>query len=125
MGQAVSETRSSSAFALSLVGGILIIFGSILIGLLFSYFQMWMNGMMGGGMMGGMMGTMMTGGFFGISLIAGIFGDSRSSNDEYTTTRNYPLGHSCSGIFGDRIYRNGSFDNWCYHWNYWWCDGNK
>lgn len=67
MGQAVSETRSSSAFALSLVGGILIIFGSILMGLLFSYFQMWMNGMMGG-----MMGTMMTGGFFGISLIAGI-----------------------------------------------------
>lgn len=67
MGQAVSETGSSSAFALSLVGGILIIFGSILMGLLFSYFQMWMNGMMGG-----MMGTMMTGGFFGISLIAGI-----------------------------------------------------
>ena len=72
MGQTVSEKTSSSAFALSLVGGILIIFGSILMGLLFSYFQMWMNGMMGGGMMGGMMGTMMTGGFFGISLIAGI-----------------------------------------------------
>ena len=72
MGLAVSEKRSSSAFALSLVGGILIILGSILMGLLFSHFETWMNGMMGGGMMGGMMGTMMGGWFFGISLIAGI-----------------------------------------------------
>ena len=64
----MSEKRLSSAFALSLVGGILIIFGGILMGLLFSHFQTWMNGMMGGGMMGGMMG----GWFFGIPLIAGI-----------------------------------------------------
>ena len=71
MGQAVSEKRLSSAFALSLVGGILIIFGGILMGLLFSHFQTWMNGMMGGGMMGGM-GIMMGGWFFGIPLIAGI-----------------------------------------------------
>lgn len=67
MGLAVSEKRSSSAFALSLVGGILIILGSILIGLLYSHFQTWMSGMMGG-----MMGTMMGGWFFGIPLIAGI-----------------------------------------------------
>ena len=67
MGLAVSEKRSSSAFALSLVGGILLILGSILIGLLYSHFQTWMSGMMGG-----MMGTMMGGWFFGIPLIAGI-----------------------------------------------------
>lgn len=67
MGLAVSEKRSSSAFALSLVGGTLIILGSILIGLLYSHFQTWMSGMMGG-----MMGTMMGGWFFGIPLIAGI-----------------------------------------------------
>jgi hypothetical protein len=59
MGQAVSEKRSSSALALSLVGGILITFGGVLMGLLFSYFQTWMGGMMGGGMMGGMISGMM------------------------------------------------------------------
>lgn len=72
MGQTVSEKTSSSAFALSLVGGILIIFGSILMGLIFSNIQTWMDGMMGGGMMRGMMGTMTAGWFFGIPLIAGI-----------------------------------------------------
>ena len=73
MGQTVSEKTSSSAFALSLVGGILIIFGSILMGLIFSNIQTWMGGMMGSGMMGGgMMGTMTAGWFFGIPLIAGI-----------------------------------------------------
>lgn len=47
------------------------------------------------------------------------FGDCRSSNDGYSITRNYPVGHSCSGIFNDRIYRNESFYSWCHHWNYW------
>ena len=72
MQETVSEKSYSSAFALSLVSGILIIFGSILMGLLFSNIQTWMDGMMGGGMMGGMIGTMMAGWFFAIPLIAGI-----------------------------------------------------
>ena len=64
MGLAVSEKRSSSAFALSLASGIIIIFGSIVMGLLFSYFQTRMEEMMGEGMMGDW--------FFGIPIIAGI-----------------------------------------------------
>jgi hypothetical protein len=70
----VSEKRSSSAFALSLVGGVLIIFGSVLPLLLFANFQMSpIGGMMGGGMMGwwagpGFMGSW----FFPLPLIAGI-----------------------------------------------------
>jgi len=73
MEETISEKRYSSAFALSLVGGILIIFGTILNGLVFSNIQTWTDGMMGGGMMGGGMFTPVMGGwFFGIPLISGI-----------------------------------------------------
>ena len=68
----MSKKTPSSAFALSLAGGILIILGSIVSLLFFSYFwsstQDRMGGMMGGGMMGGMVG----GWFLSIPIIAGI-----------------------------------------------------
>jgi hypothetical protein len=69
----MSEKKSSSAFALSLVGGVLIIFGSILPLLLFANFQIFPMGGMMGGMMGwwggpGFMGSW----FFPLPLIAGI-----------------------------------------------------
>ena len=48
----ISEKRSSLAFPLSLVGGMLIIFGSILSLLFFANFQISPMGGMRGGMMG-------------------------------------------------------------------------
>lgn len=73
----MSEKRSSLAFPLSLVGGILIIFGSVLSLLFFANFQISPMGGMRGGMMGGMMGWwggagFMGGWFFALPLIAGI-----------------------------------------------------
>jgi hypothetical protein len=69
----MSEKRSSSAFALSLVGGVLIIFGSILPLLLFANFQIFPMGRKMGSMMGwwggpGFMGSW----FFPVPLVAGI-----------------------------------------------------
>jgi hypothetical protein len=80
MGLTVSEKRSSSTFVLSLVGGILIIFGSALTPLMFGNFHSRVCGQ-GGGMMCGMTGGMMSwwgspafmgGWFFSIPLISGI-----------------------------------------------------
>jgi hypothetical protein len=80
MGLTVSEKRSSSTFVLSLVGGILIIFGSALTQLMFGNFHSRVCGQ-GGGMMCGMTGGMMSwwgspafmgGWFFSIPLISGI-----------------------------------------------------
>lgn len=63
----VSKKTSSSAFALSLAGGILIILGSVVTLLFFAHFwssmQDRMGGMMGGGMMGGW--------FLSIPIVAG------------------------------------------------------
>ena len=69
----MSEKRSSTAFALSLIGGVLIIFGSILPLLLFANFQQFSMG----GMMSGMMGWWGSPGFMGswffpLPLIGGI-----------------------------------------------------
>jgi hypothetical protein len=73
----LSKKTSSSAFALSLAGGILIILGSIVSLLFFAHF--WssthdrMGGMMGNGMMGGsMMGGMVSNWFLSIPIVAGI-----------------------------------------------------
>ena len=70
----MSDKRSSSAFVLSLVGGLLIVFGSILTLLFFTNFHISpMRGMMGGGMMGWWSGPGFMGGwFFSIPLISGI-----------------------------------------------------
>jgi hypothetical protein len=69
MESTISEKRSSSAFALSLVGGILIIFGSILPLLFFANFQISpMGGMMGWWGGPGFMG----GWLFPLPVIAGI-----------------------------------------------------
>ncbi|HEX9319781.1 MAG TPA: hypothetical protein VF884_12685 [Nitrososphaeraceae archaeon] len=69
----MSEKRSSAAFALSLVGGVLIIFGSLLPLLFFANFQISpMRGKMGG-MMGWWEGSGFMGGwFFPLTLIAGV-----------------------------------------------------
>jgi hypothetical protein len=73
----LSKKTSSSAFALSLAGGILIILGSIVSLLFFAHFwssmQDRMGGMIGGGMMGGGMmgGGMMSGWFLSIPIVAG------------------------------------------------------
>jgi hypothetical protein len=71
MVQTVSENRSSSAFTLSLAGGILIILGSIVSLLFFADLQSSMHDRMGG-MMGGMMIGMMSGWFLSIPIVAGI-----------------------------------------------------
>jgi hypothetical protein len=63
----VSENRSSSAFALSLAGGILIILGSIVSLLFFADLQSSMHDRMGGMMIG-----MMSGWFLSIPVVAGI-----------------------------------------------------
>jgi hypothetical protein len=69
----MSEKRSSLAFPLSLVGGMLIIFGSILSLLFFANFQISPMGGMMGGMMGWWGGPGFMGGwFFALPLIAGI-----------------------------------------------------
>jgi hypothetical protein len=67
----MSENRSSSAFALSLAGGILIILGSIVSLLFFDSLQSSMHDRMGG-IMGGMMIGMMSGWFLSIPIVAGI-----------------------------------------------------
>ena len=62
----MSVKGSSSAFGLSLAGGIIILFGTLVTLLFFANFHTSrMDGMMGGGMMGG-------GWFFYLPLIAGI-----------------------------------------------------
>ncbi|MGE5685361.1 MAG: hypothetical protein ACM3ZS_09505 [Nitrososphaerota archaeon] len=67
----MSVKRSSSAFGLSLAGGIIILFGTLVTLLFFANFHTSrMDGMMGGGMMGG--GMMGGGWFFYLPLIAGI-----------------------------------------------------
>jgi hypothetical protein len=71
MVQTVSENRSSSAFTLSLAGGILIILGSIVSLLFFANLQSSMHDRMGG-MMGGMMIGMMSGWYLSIPIVAGI-----------------------------------------------------
>lgn len=68
---ALSKKTSSSAFALSLAGGILIILGSIVSLLFFANLQSSMHDRMGG-MMGGMMVGMMSGWFLSIPAVAGI-----------------------------------------------------
>jgi hypothetical protein len=69
----MSEKRSSLAFPLSLVGGMLIIFGSILSLLFFANFQISPMGGMRGDMMGWWGGAGFMGGwFFAMPLIAGI-----------------------------------------------------
>ncbi len=78
MEPAMSEKRSSTAFALSLASGVIIIFGSIMPWLFFANFRTApMGGMMGGGMIGGGMGWWAGPGFMGgwlfpLPLIAGI-----------------------------------------------------
>ena len=71
MVQTVPENRSSPVFALSLVGGILIILGSIVSLLFFANLQSSMHDRMGG-MMGGMMIGMMSGWFLSVPVVAGI-----------------------------------------------------
>lgn len=71
MSATVSGKKSSSAFALSLAGGILIILGSIVWLLFFANLQSSMHDRMGG-MMGGMMVGMMSGWFLSIPIVAGI-----------------------------------------------------
>jgi hypothetical protein len=69
----MSEKRSSLAFPLSLVAGMLIIFGSILSLLFFANFQISPMGRMRGGMMGWWGGPGFMGGwFFALPLISGI-----------------------------------------------------
>jgi hypothetical protein len=74
MSSATSVKKYSSAFALSLAGGILIILGSIMSLLFIASIQSSMQNRMGGmmGMMGGMMGGMMSGWFLSIPVVAGI-----------------------------------------------------
>lgn len=67
MSATVSGKKSSSAFALSLAGGILIILGSIVWLLFFANLQSSMDDRMGG-----MMGGMMSGWFLAIPVVAGI-----------------------------------------------------
>lgn len=67
MSATVSGKKSSSAFALSLAGGILIILGSIVWLLFFANLQSSMHDRMGG-----MMGGMMSGWFLAIPVVAGI-----------------------------------------------------
>ena len=67
----MSKKASSSAFALSLAGGILIILGSIVSLLFFANLQSSMHDRMGG-MMGSMMIGMMSGWFLSIPVVAGI-----------------------------------------------------
>lgn len=67
MSATVSGKKSSSAFALSLAGGILIILGSIVWLLFFANLQSSMHDRMGG-----MMGGMMSGWFLAIPIVAGI-----------------------------------------------------
>ena len=71
MSATVPGKKSSSAFALSLAGGILIIMGSIVSLLFFANLQSSMHDRMGG-MMGGMMVGMMSGWFLSIPVAAGI-----------------------------------------------------
>lgn len=84
----IEETRrsplSSSAITLSLVGGIIILFGSIIPILFFANYSYQTPGMMGGMMMGGarglgimwfgpgLMGGWLSGAFFHIPMISGI-----------------------------------------------------
>lgn len=74
MESTMSEKRSSTAFALSLASGVIIVFGSIIPWLFFANFQTApMGGMMGGGMMGWWAGPGFAGGwFFPLPLVAGI-----------------------------------------------------
>ena len=67
----MSEKTSSSAFALSLAGGILIIVGSIVSLLFLGNLQSSMHDRMGG-MMGSMMIGMMSGWFLSLPVVAGI-----------------------------------------------------
>jgi hypothetical protein len=68
----MSEKRSSTAFALSLASGLIILFGSMMYWLFFANFQNFpMGGMMGGGMWGMGSGFAWSW-FFLLPLIAGI-----------------------------------------------------
>ena len=114
----IEETRrsplSSSPITLSLVVGIIILFGSIIPILFFANYSYQTPGMMGGTMMGGarglgimwfgpgLMGGWLSASFFLIPMISGIMviiGAIMMSND---------VGNSCISFFCIRSYRNGT-----------------